>query len=76
MIKESMKIFVSDFKSSFKDLLPIILVVAFFQILIIKTIPSDLTSICLGLFIVIVGLALFIRGLEIGIFPVGEKFSK
>ena len=75
MIKESLKIFASDLKNSSKDLLPIIAVVAFFQIVIIKTIPSDLISICIGLSIVAVGLALFIRGLEIGIFPVGENLA-
>ncbi len=75
MIKESMKIFLSDLKNSSKDLLPIVAVVAFFQIFIIKTVPEDLISICIGLTIVAVGLALFIRGLEIGIFPVGENLA-
>lgn len=75
MIAESLKIFLSDFKNSSKDLLPIIGVVAFFQMFIIKAMPEDLTSICVGLFIVATGLALFIRGLEIGIFPVGENLA-
>lgn len=75
MLVESLKIFLSDFKNSLKDLLPIIGVVAFFQMFIIKTMPEDLTSICVGLFIVATGLALFIRGLEIGIFPVGENLA-
>ena len=75
MIKESLKIFISDLKNSSKDLLPIIAVVAFFQIVIIKTMPDDLISICVGLTIVAIGLALFIRGLEIGIFPVGENLA-
>ncbi|MDA3907651.1 MAG: DUF1538 domain-containing protein, partial [Sulfurimonas sp.] len=42
---------------------------------IIKTVPDDLFSICIGLSIVAAGLALFIRGLEIGIFPVGENLA-
>lgn len=75
MIVESLKIFLSDLKNSSMDLLPIVGVVAFFQIFIIKTMPEDLTSVCVGLFIVAVGLALFIRGLEIGIFPVGENLA-
>lgn len=75
MIKESLSIFLSDFKNSFKDLLPIIVVVAFFQIAIIQTIPENLFSISIGLCIVALGLALFIRGLEIGIFPVGEGLA-
>mgnify|MGYP002712119062 CR=1 FL=1 len=62
MIKESMKIFGGDLKNSFQDLMPIILVVTFFQIAIIQTMPDNLTSIIIGLTIVAVGLALFIRG--------------
>lgn len=75
MIKESMKIFGGDLKNSFKDLIPIILVVAFFQVAIIQAVPDNLSSIVIGLSIVAVGLALFIRGLELGIFPVGENLA-
>ena len=75
MIIESLKIFLSDLKNSSKDLLPIVAVVAFFQTFVIRTVPNDLVSISIGLFIVAVGLALFIRGLEIGIFPVGENLA-
>ena len=68
-MKESLKIFGGDLKNSFKDLLPIIIVVALFQGLIIQAVPENLASIVMGLTIVAVGLALFIRGLELGIFP-------
>ena len=74
-MKDSLKIFYQDLRSSFKDLLPIIVVVAFFQALIIQAMPENLTSIIIGLTIVAVGLALFIRGLELGIFPVGENLA-
>ena len=74
-MKESLKIFAGDLKNSFKDLLPIIIVVALFQGLIIQTVPENLTSIIIGLTIVAVGLALFIRGLELGIFPIGEGLA-
>jgi hypothetical protein len=74
-MNESLKIFYSDLKNSFKDLLPIVLVVAFFQIAIVRAVPENLSSIIIGLFIVAVGLALFIRGLEIGIFPIGENLA-
>jgi hypothetical protein len=75
MIKESIKIFAGDLKNSFKDLLPIIIVVTLFQGLIIQAVPANLTSIVIGLTIVAVGLALFIRGLELGIFPIGEGLA-
>ena len=74
-MKESLKIFAGDLKNSFKDLLPIIIVVALFQGLIIQSVPENLTSIIIGLTIVAVGLALFIRGLELGIFPIGEGLA-
>ena len=74
-MKESIKIFSKDLKNSFQDLLPIIIVVAFFQTFIIQTMPENLGSIIIGLTIVAVGLALFIRGLELGIFPVGENLA-
>lgn len=74
-MKESIKIFYSDIRNSFKDLLPIIAVVTFFQAGVIQVIPQNLGSIMIGLLIVAVGLALFIRGLELGIFPIGESLA-
>ena len=74
-MKESLKIFAGDLKNSFKDLLPIIIVVALFQGLIIQAVPDNLVSIIIGLTIVAIGLALFIRGLELGIFPIGEGLA-
>jgi hypothetical protein len=75
MLKESLRIFSQDLLGSFRDLLPIVLVVAFFQIFVVQAVPENLPSIVLGLFIVAVGLALFIRGLEVRIFPVGENLA-
>lgn len=69
------KIFLNDLKNSFRDLLPIVLVVGIFQAVFIRRIPEDINSIILGLVIVAVGLAIFIRGLELGIFPVGENLA-
>ena len=74
-MKESIKIFLHDIKNSSKDLIPIIAVVAFFQIFIIQRIPENLISIMIGIIIVAIGLALFIRGLELGIFPIGESLA-
>ena len=75
MFKASLYIFLNDLKNAFKDLIPIILVVAFFQAAIIRTMPENLFSILIGLTIVAIGLALFIRGLELGIFPIGESLA-
>ena len=72
---ENIKLFLTLLRDSFKDLLPIIVVIAFFQAFILQQVPDDLFSITIGLFIVAVGLAVFIQGLEIGIFPVGENLA-
>jgi hypothetical protein len=74
-MKETLRIFAGDLKNAFTDLLPIVIVVALFQGLIIRAVPEHLGSILVGLLIVAVGLALFIRGLELGIFPVGEGLA-
>jgi len=71
----NLKLLLTLLGSSFKDLLPIILVIAFFQIFILQQVPKDLSSIIVGLIIVAIGLAIFIQGLEIGIFPVGENLA-
>ncbi len=62
-------------KESFRDLLPIVLVILFFQLAIIQSIPENWLSTAIGLVIVGVGLAIFLLGLEVGIFPVGEKLA-
>jgi len=67
--------FLQLLKESFRDLLPIILVIMFFQLAIIQTVPDNWLSTTIGLGIVGVGLAIFLLGLEVGIFPVGEGLA-
>ena len=68
--------FLKLLKESFRDLIPIILVILFFQLAIIQTIPEDWLSTAIGLGIVAIGLAIFLQGLEIGVFPVGEGLAR
>lgn len=58
-----------------RNLLPIVLVVAVFQFLIIRQPIPDLFQLLSGTLFVVVGLALFIRGLEMGLFPIGEAMA-
>lgn len=58
-----------------KNLLPIVLVAAFFQIALLREMPADPAGLALGLFIVAVGIALFLQGLELSIFPVGKSLA-
>ena len=57
------------------NLLPIILVVVFFQALIMQRAPDDWGSIVLGLAVVVVGVAFFLQGLEMSIFPLGKNLA-
>ncbi|RXJ60455.1 DUF1538 domain-containing protein [Candidatus Marinarcus aquaticus] len=68
--------FLKLLKESFRDLMPIILVILFFQLAIIQAVPEDWQYTAVGLLIVGVGLAVFLQGLEIGIFPVGEGLAQ
>ncbi|WP_434359391.1 DUF1538 domain-containing protein [Parasalinivibrio latis] len=60
---------------SLKDLLPIILVIGFFQIAVLQQPLPDLLSISIGLILVVFGLTFFVFGLEMGLFPVGESMA-
>ena len=65
--------------SSLLDLLPVVAVVAFFQVVIIgQPLPDavSLWQLLSGLFMVVAGLALFVTGLKAGLFPVGERLAK
>ncbi len=61
--------------SSFKDLLPIILVIAFFQVVVLKQPMPNMGEAIFGTFLVVLGLTLFIQGLEMGLFPIGESMA-
>jgi len=58
-----------------RDLTPIVLVILFFQELVLQRPVPNMEQMLLGLILVLVGLALFIRGLEIGLFPIGEAMA-
>jgi len=73
---QQLSLFIQLLKESFRDLLPIVVVILFFQLAIIQTIPQGWQSTAVGLGIVGVGLALFLQGLEIAIFPIGEGLAK
>ena len=61
--------------SSFKDLLPIIVVIAFFQLIVLQQPIPNFFDLVLGLLFVILGLTFFIHGLEMGLFPIGESMA-
>lgn len=58
-----------------RDLAPIVAVVAFFQIVVLQQPFPDLEAMLAGLLLVMLGLALFLQGLEMALFPVGETMA-
>ena len=59
-----------------RDLAPIIGVIAFFQIVVLQQPFPNLGGVAVGLVCVVFGLALFIQGLESGLFPLGEAIAR
>lgn len=62
-------------KNALMDLVPIIAVVAFFQLVVLRQPFPQLGEIIFGSLLVVLGLMLFIEGLEMGLFPIGEAMA-
>jgi len=58
-----------------RDLAPIILIIAFFQFLVLRQPVNNITDLAIGFVFVLFGLAIFIRGLELALFPLGEMLA-
>lgn len=63
-------------KLAFTDLLPIILVVGFFQIIVIRQPLPQFGEMMVGVVFVVIGLSMFIQGLEMALFPLGESMAQ
>lgn len=63
------------FTHSFRNLLPIIGVVALFQLLVMREWPEGAWTVFAGLLLVAAGIALFLRGLELSVFPLGRNIA-
>ena len=60
---------------SLRDLAPIILVIAFFQLAVLQQPLPNLLDLLVGTAFIVVGLTFFIFGLEMGLFPIGESMA-
>ena len=58
-----------------RDLAPILLVVVFFQLVVIGQPLPDAMALLTGALTVVLGLTLFVYGLEMGLFPLGESMA-
>jgi hypothetical protein len=74
-VNELIRQFRHTFVESAVNLVPILLIIIGFQLFVFQSVPENVISICIGFFIVIVGVTFFLMGLEIGIFPLGNNLS-
>lgn len=74
-MKNSFLNFLGYLGSSFRDLLPIIVVIAFFQLAVLQQAMPQVWNVLIGTLLVAAGLAMFVRGLEMGLFPIGESMA-
>ena len=73
---KEIKGFLKLLAGALRDLVPIILVIAFFQMAVLRQPFPDLAVVLVGLVLVVVGLALFVQGLEMALFPIGEAMAQ
>jgi len=61
--------------ASVRDLLPVVLVVVFFQLAVLQQPLPNLLQLMGGMLLVVLGLTFFVNGLQMGLFPVGESLA-
>lgn len=66
---------VRELIKAFRDVLPLIVVITFFHLVVLRERIPNLPLILLGVGFVIIGLFLFLQGLQFGVFPLGETLS-
>ncbi len=66
---------IDTFISTVKDVAPIVMLIAFFQILVIKKSVPNIEKLAIGMLLVIIGLSFFLIGLEKALFPIGEAMA-
>ncbi len=74
-MKEYLQPLLRSLLDSLRDLLPILLVIAFFQLVVLRQPIPHLGELLYGSALVVLGLTLFVQGLEMGLFPLGEGMA-
>ncbi len=73
--KSYILLIIKKLRDALIDLIPIIAVVVFFQSVVIRQPFPQIGEVIFGFVFVIIGLMLFVEGLEIGLFPIGETMA-
>ena len=67
--------FLRSIRQSLQDLLPIILVIGFFELIVLQQGVPNFSQILIGGFMVLLGLSFFVLGLQMALFPLGEDMA-
>ena len=59
-----------------KDILPVVALLLFFQLVVLRRPLPDWKRMALGFLFVLIGLTLFLDGLETALFPIGKIMAK
>ncbi|HSG96375.1 MAG TPA: DUF1538 domain-containing protein [Woeseiaceae bacterium] len=74
-MKDSLFALSRDALSSLRDLTPIVIVIAVFQVFVIREPVQGIATLVSGGLLVVAGLTFFIFGLRIALFPIGEEIA-
>ena len=72
---QALVVFRQHIRRSIRDLLPIVVVIAAFQALVFGESLTGLLGLSAGAVAVVLGLTLFVYGLELALFPIGEYLA-
>ena len=73
---ESLELFGETLLYTLRDVSPIIVILLFFQAAVLRRKPANVWGIVTGSAMVLLGLALFLIGLDQALFPVGETMAR
>lgn len=62
--------------STLRDIIPLVAIIAFFQLAVLRRPLTNLPRLAWGGLFVLVGLSLFLMGLELALFPLGEEMAE
>jgi hypothetical protein len=74
-MKQNLTAFWAHTKGSMRDLAPIVIVILFFEFVVLQQVPDGLLGIAVGVVLVVIGLTFFIYGLELALFPIGDALA-
>lgn len=76
MILDSLALFGETLLTTLRDVTPIIVILLVFQMIVLRNKPPNIGGIVTGSAMVLLGLALFLIGLEQALFPIGRTMAE